>query len=95
MKVLLSKPSMATISFKADDSFKKKLDALAEKKGINTSAFIKLILTKEVGCELAEMTENGLTVAEELEILDSVKNDKVLGPFSNTNDLLNALKDSK
>jgi predicted transcriptional regulator len=93
MKVILSKPTdMATVSFKADDDFKKKLDVLAEKKGINTSAYIKLILTKEVKNELTEITENGLTVAEELEILDSAANDRVFGPFSTTKALLKALK---
>lgn len=93
MKVLLSKLKvMATISFKADDDFKKRLDVLAKRKGINTSAYIKLLLTKEVNGELAEVTENGLTVAEEMEILDSVAHDKVHGPFSTTAELMKALK---
>ena len=83
---------MATISFKADDDFKKKLDTLAKSKGINTSAYIKLLLTKEVKHELSELTENGLTVAEELDILDSAANDTVKGPFTNAKDLMKALK---
>jgi Tfp pilus assembly ATPase PilU len=86
---------MATVSFKADDEFKKKLDLLARKKGINTSAYIKLILTKEVNGELSGVTENGLTVAEELNILGSATNDKVYGPFKTTKGLLKALKNTK
>ena len=86
---------MATVSFKADDEFKKKLDLIAQKKGINTSAYIKLILTKEVNGELSAFSENGLTVAEELNILDSAANDKVFGPFKNTKDLMKALKNTK
>ena len=95
MKVILSKPTdMATISFKADDDFKKKLDVIAQQKGINTSAYIKLILTKEVKNELTEMTENGLTVGEELQILEAAKG-KMYGPFSSTKELMKALKKIK
>lgn len=83
---------MATLSFKADDQFKKKLERIAEKKGINVSAYIKLILTKEMNTELTQMSENGLTVAEELEILESLKNDKIHGPFESVEDLLKDLK---
>ncbi|PIS03998.1 hypothetical protein COT83_03010, partial [Candidatus Peregrinibacteria bacterium CG10_big_fil_rev_8_21_14_0_10_44_7] len=72
---------MATISFKADDLLKKKLEKLAQKKGINTSAYIKLILTEKINGELIMTTENGLTVEEELNILYSDENDKVSGPF--------------
>ena len=83
---------MTTVSFKADDEFKTHLDALAKKKGINTSAYIKLILTKEINGELSEVTENGLTVAEELEILDSATHDKTSGPYKTPKSLLQALK---
>lgn len=83
---------MGTISFRADDGFKQKLDFLAVKKGINTSAYIKLLLTKGIGNDLSEITENGLTVAEELEILESEKNDKIYGPFKNSKEVLNALR---
>lgn len=83
---------MTTISFKAEEQLKIKLESLAEKKGINMSAYIKLLLTKEVKNELQEMTENGLTVAEELEILRSEKEDKVYGPFKTTKSLMRALK---
>jgi len=96
MKVILSKQNpMATVSFKADDEFKKKLDLIAQKKGINTSAYIKLVLTKEITGELSGVTENGLTVAEELNILDSAANDKVFGPFKSTKDLMKALRTTK
>lgn len=86
---------MATISFKANDEFKRKLDTLAEKKGVNTSAYIKLILTKEITGELSGITENGLTVAEELAILKSAEEDEITGPFNTTKALLRALKKKK
>jgi|WetSurMetagenome_2_1015567.scaffolds.fasta_scaffold71709_2 predicted transcriptional regulator len=96
MKVILSKHIfMTTVSFKADDDLKKNLDLIAQKKGINTSAYIKLVLTKEIKGELAEVTENGLTVAEEMNILDSAANDKVFGPFSTTKELIEAMKKTK
>lgn len=94
-KVLLSKQIMATISFKADDDFKKKLDTLAKNKGINTSAYIKLVLTKGVKTDLSEITENGLTVAEELEILESEANDKVYGPFHSAKEVMKALNEEE
>lgn len=83
---------MPTISFKADDDFKNSLEFLAQKKGINTSAYIKLLLTKELKIELVEITENGLTVAEELEILASDKNDRTFGPFATAKSTIKALK---
>ena len=82
---------MTTISFKADDSFKKKLDMLAKSKGINTSAYIKLHLTEAMSAELSRITENGMTVLEELEILDSDKNDEVYGPFETVEEFFEAL----
>lgn len=92
MKVLPSKPlHMAVISFKTDDEFRSKLEALAQKKGINISAYIKLTLTQTMNGELVEITENGLTVAEELAILAADKKDKVSGPFTETKDLMKAL----
>ncbi len=83
---------MTTISFKAEDDFKTVLDTLAERKGINTSAYIKLVLKQQMNGELVEITENGLTVAEELAILKSDKEDKAFGPFGNAKNLMKALK---
>ncbi|OGC82816.1 MAG: hypothetical protein A2788_01330 [Candidatus Abawacabacteria bacterium RIFCSPHIGHO2_01_FULL_46_8] len=83
---------MTTISFKAEDKLKQALNALAKKQGINTSAYIKLILTKEINSKLAEITENGLTVAEELSILVSDSMDEVSGPFKTVASLMRALK---
>lgn len=60
---------MTTIAFKAEDSFKKKLHYLARYKGINDSALIKLLLTSSIKEELSIVTQNGMTVAEELELL--------------------------
>ena len=92
VKVLLSKPIMATVSFKADDNLKKILDTLAKKKGINTSAYIKLVLKKGVDDDLAEITKNGLTVAEEMEILAADTDSKVHGPYKTAKSAINALK---
>jgi len=83
---------MATISFKADDSLKKQLNLLAKKKGINTSAYIKLILTQQINGELVEITENGLTVAEEVAILKSDEEDETTGHFKTAKSLMRALK---
>lgn len=83
---------MTTISFKADETLKDRLDVLAKKKGVNTSAYIKLILTKGIDEDLSEITENGLTVAEELQILSSDTNGTTHGPFKTAKSLLKALK---
>ncbi|MBU2524129.1 hypothetical protein KKG71_02965 [Patescibacteria group bacterium] len=83
---------MTTISFKAEDNFKQKIDSLAKYKGITTSAYIKLILTKEMNGELAELTANGLTVAEELEILAGDSDNQLEGPFKSAKSLMKALK---
>lgn len=83
---------MTTISFKADETLKEKLHALAKKKGVNTSAYIKLVLTKGVQEDLSEITENGLTVAEELQILSSDSNGAVHGPFKTAKSFMKALK---
>lgn len=83
---------MVTISFKADEHLKEKLDVLAQKNGINTSAYIKLILTKGITGELSHLTENGLTVAEELAILESGQEDRVYGPFKTAKATSKALK---
>ncbi|MFA6528095.1 MAG: hypothetical protein WCT46_00980 [Candidatus Gracilibacteria bacterium] len=83
---------MTTISFKTDDSLKNILETIAGKKGINLSAYIKLILTKQINEELLSITENGLTVAEELRILESEKSDKKHGPFKTAKETMNALR---
>jgi hypothetical protein len=41
--------------------------------------------------ELVEITENGLTLAEELDILDRAENDETVGPFSNAKSLMKSL----
>lgn len=45
---------MTTITFKADKKFKTTLDQIAKMKGINTSAYIKLVLTKSIKHDIAE-----------------------------------------
>lgn len=83
---------MAVVSFKTNDEFKHKIEMLAQKNGINTSAYIKLILTTAVNGELVEVTENGLTIAEELAIKKSDAQDIVAGPFKSAKSLIRALK---
>lgn len=83
---------MTTISFKADETLKEKLNVLAKKKGVNTSAYIKLVLTKGINEDLSEITENGLTVAEELQILSSDAQGKVHGPFKTAKSFIKALR---
>ncbi|PIQ78662.1 hypothetical protein COV81_04580 [Candidatus Peregrinibacteria bacterium CG11_big_fil_rev_8_21_14_0_20_41_10] len=83
---------MATVSFKASPELKTKLESVAQIKGINLSAYIKLILTAALKDELIKVTENGLTVAEELEILASTMDDETTGPFTDTNELLKSLR---
>ncbi len=83
---------MTTISFKAQDELKTTLERLAQQKGINVSACIKLLLTKAIKEELSKSTENGFTVAEELSILYSDLNDEVIGPFASVSKLKKAFK---
>lgn len=83
---------MTTISFKADTAFKKNLTTVARKKGINTSAFIKLVLTEKLEEDLSRITENGFTVAEELAILRSAKYGKKHGPFKTADEFMRALR---
>lgn len=78
---------MTTLSFKATDDLKKKLTLLAQQKGINMSAYIKLLLTQALKEELGRVTENGMTVAEELEILWSDYFEESNGPFTTVNAL--------
>ncbi len=83
---------MPTMSFKTDVAFRDTLQALARKKGVNTSAYIKLLLTQEITQELATVTQNGLTIAEEMRILHSDAHDKTVGPFTSAKKLFAALK---
>jgi len=83
---------MTTVSFKAEDSLKETLDFLARRKGINMSAYIKLILTEKINEDLTRITQNGLTLAEEMEILVSAREDKTVGPFGDVKSLMKALK---
>lgn len=58
------------LQVKVDTTLKQDLDDVAHYKGIPVTSFIKLTLTEVVRKEKKEMlTANGLTEAEELEIL--------------------------
>ncbi len=82
---------MPTISFKADDEFKKNLDWLAKHNGINVSAYIKLNLMKIIKKDMNEITVNGFTVAEEMRILEDAKDQNYSGPFHTVEELMNHL----
>ena len=60
---------MSTIAFRSDEALKRQLQHLAKSKGINLSALIKLYLTQSIKKDLNELAENGMSVAEELELL--------------------------
>lgn len=64
---------MPTITFKADDSFYKSLKLVAERRGISVSAYIKLNLSEVLRRDLSELTENGLTVEKERQILSAIE----------------------
>ena len=64
---------MTTIAFRANESMKQELEHLAKRKGINLSALIKMYLTEVSRRDLNQITENGMTVAEELEILMAIE----------------------
>jgi len=55
------------------------------------SAYIKMVLTQAFKKELNQITENGMTVASELEIINSDLFEKAVGPFNNAKDLIAAL----
>lgn len=86
---------MSTVSFKTDDDFKATLEILAKQKGINLSAYIKLLLTHGVMEELNRVTSNGMTVREELEILRSDLEDETYGPFTTVPALMKALRSNR
>jgi predicted transcriptional regulator len=67
--ITINQQIMSTIAFRADDELRMKLEHIAKNKGVNLSALIKLYLTTALKKDLNEITENGMTVAEELELL--------------------------
>lgn len=71
--VILSNTSFVpTITFKADDSFYEKLKMISRKKGISVSAYIKLNLSEVLNKDMTELTENGLTIERERQILKAL-----------------------
>ncbi len=83
---------MTTLSFKAPDELKRNLALLAAYKGINLSAFIKLMLTESLQKELNRITENGFTVKEELETVYSDLFEESKGPFHSVDELMKSLR---
>lgn len=86
---------MNTITFKAPETFKKNLMLISQSKGINMSAYIKLVLTAAMKTELTQLTKNGITVKDEISILNSAMFDVKNGPFENADNLMKALKKKK
>ena len=60
---------MTAIAFKTENHFKTALEKLAKLKGISLSALIKMYLMNAMKEELSQITENNMTLGEELEIL--------------------------
>lgn len=91
--ITFNSKNMSTIAFRADDELKMKLEHIAKNKGINTSALIKLYLTTALKRDLNEITENGMTVAEELELLvmDEEGSDGKI--YDNVDELIKDLND--
>jgi hypothetical protein len=86
---------MNTITFKAPETFKKNLMLISQSKGINMSAYIKLVLTTAMKAELTQLTKNGITIKDEISILNSAMFDAKNGPFENADNLMEALKKKK
>jgi|688.fasta_scaffold2568589_1 hypothetical protein len=82
---------MVLVTFKAEDELKEMLNNIAKRKGLSLSSYIKSVLRAALNEELSSVTENGFTVAEEIEILASSYDEEVIGPFENINDLFKAL----
>ena len=82
---------MSRISFQAKDDLQRKLQTIAESKGLNMSSFIRMALTDYTNRELSKVTENGFTVAEELDILDTIQKDEFVGPFDIVEEMIESL----
>lgn len=84
---------MTTIAFRADENLKKELEHLAKRNGISLSSLIKMYLTKAKNHDLNEITENGMTVAEELELLIMHEEGDDGKVYDNVADLIKDLDD--
>ena len=83
---------MSTIAFRIDDSIKRELEHLAKRNGISLSALIKMYITKAKNRDLNEITENSMTVAEELELL-AMDEEKFDGKTYTVDEYIKYLKD--
>jgi hypothetical protein len=83
---------MTTIAFKADNNFKIALEKVSDMKGITLSALIKMYLTKNLKEELSEITQNGITVGEELDLLFALEKGSDGKVYSNVELLIDDLK---
>ena len=84
---------MTTIAFRAAEKMNQQLENLAKYKGINKSALIKLQLTQFLKEELNKVTENNMTVAEELEILMAMEEGGDGKVYNSVEDYIKSLDD--
>lgn len=59
---------MKSITIRISADTKKELTELAQHMGVNTSAYIKMVLTQHVNDEIARETRSGLTIGEQMEL---------------------------
>jgi hypothetical protein len=84
---------MTTVAFKAEDALKNALGKVARMKGISLSALIKFYLTDALKAELSRITENNMTLAEELDILFTLEEGGDGKIYSNVESLISDLDD--
>ena len=82
---------MTTIAFKTQEEFKTVLEKVAGLKGISLSALIKLYLTDRLRDELSAITENGMTLGEELEILLTIQEGSYSKAYDDVEELIRDL----
>ncbi|HLC48984.1 MAG TPA: type II toxin-antitoxin system RelB/DinJ family antitoxin [Candidatus Andersenbacteria bacterium] len=89
---------MTTIQIRIDEKTKKSAQKLFHSLGMDMSTAIKAFLkqaTRKQGIPFPLYTENGLTVEEEREILQSAeeaeRGENVIGPFTTIEDALEEL----
>lgn len=87
----------ALLQIKIEPKLKKALEMIAEYKGISVGSLAKMFLTESSRQERLKMlTENGMTVEQEMEILrreeEAERGINVSPTFNNAEDAINYLK---
>lgn len=93
---------MATLQVRIDEKTKKNAKRVFDKIGMDMSGAIKVYLNQVVitqGIPFPLLTENGLTIKEEQEILkasnEAQKGDNTVGPFETPEEIQNYLDSLK